>query len=100
MERSDLIRGKDWLDMINPLVDCRNNTMFIRSGDKLHTVSSIPIVTVKPCGIKDEGHAGVQDSVSRIQNEVSAPFQFGKWGELCLQLAFPTLWEYKSTTKD
>ena len=49
----ELILCKDWLDMINPLVDWRNNTVFIRFGDELHTVTGIPAVQVKLCGITD-----------------------------------------------
>ena len=33
MEGFDLILGKDWLDMVNPLVDWCSNTVFIRLGD-------------------------------------------------------------------
>ena len=49
----ELILGKDSLDMINPLVDWRSYTVSIRSRDELHTMTSIPIVEVKPCGITD-----------------------------------------------
>ena len=59
MEGFDLILGKDWLDMVNPLVDWRSNIVFIRLGDQLHCVSGIPAVEVKPCGIKDRGLAGL-----------------------------------------
>ena len=44
MDGFELILGKDWLDMINPLVDWRSNTVFIRSGDELHTVIGIPAI--------------------------------------------------------
>ena len=42
MEGFDLILHKDWLDMINPLVDWHSNTLFIQYGDELHTMSGVP----------------------------------------------------------
>ena len=53
MEGFNLILGKDWLDMVNPLVDRRNNRVSIRSRDQLHCASAILIVEVRPCVIKD-----------------------------------------------
>ena len=53
MEGFDLILGKDWLDIVNPLVDWCNNIVFIRSRDQLHCVSGMPTAEVKPCMIKD-----------------------------------------------
>ena len=44
MDGFELILGKDWLDMINPLMDWHNNTVFIRSGDELHTMIDIPAI--------------------------------------------------------
>ena len=32
MEGVQLILGKDWLDIMNPLVDWRSNTVFLRNG--------------------------------------------------------------------
>ena len=78
MDGFELILGKDWLDMINPLVDWRSNTVFIRSGDELHTVTGIPAVQVKPCGITGQGLAGLQADFSRLHNEVKSPLQIGK----------------------
>ena len=42
MEGFDLILGKDWLDMMNLLVNLCSNTIFIRFGDQFHCVSGIP----------------------------------------------------------
>ena len=53
MEGLDLIFGKDWMDMINPLVDWRINTIFIKYGGELHRMLGLPVVIVNPCGIKD-----------------------------------------------
>ena len=82
MEGIDLILGKDWLDMVNPLVDWRTNTVYIRSGDQLHRVSGIPAEEVKPCGIVDRGLNGLKDNFTQLQKESSASLQFGQWGEL------------------
>ena len=100
MDGIDLILGKDWLDKVNPLVDWRSNTVYIRSGGQLHRVSGIPVAEVKPCGIVDRGLNRLQDNFSQFQQEGSTSFQFGKWGELYTQLASPTFWEYKTTAKE
>ena len=57
MEGFDIVLGKDWLDMVNPLIDWRSNRMYIRQGDQLHIVSGDP--NVQPCGIKDRGLNGL-----------------------------------------
>ena len=77
MEGIDLILGKDWLDMVNPLVDWRSNTVYIHSGGQLHRVSGIPAEEVKPCGIVDQGINGLRDNFT----------QFAE-GEFCL----PSIW--------
>ena len=100
MEGIDIILGKDWLDMVNPLVDWRSNTVYIRSGDQLHRVSGIPAAEVKPCGIVDRGLNGLQDNFSQLQKESSTSLQIGKWGEMYQHLASPTFWEYKTTAKE
>ena len=75
MEGFDLVLGKDWLDMDNPLIDWRNNRMYIRQGDQLHIVSSDP--NVQPCGIKDQGLNGLQHSFSLLHSSASTDLQFG-----------------------
>ena len=44
MEGFDVVLGKEWLDMVNPLIDWRSNRMYIREGDQLHIVSRDPNV--------------------------------------------------------
>ena len=39
MKGYDVVLGKDWSDMVNPLIDWRSNCMYIRQGDQLHVVS-------------------------------------------------------------
>ena len=95
MEGFDMILGKDWLDMVNPLVDWRSNTVYIQFGDQLHRVSGIPAEEVKPCGIKDRGLAGLKDNFSQLHKECDTCLNFGKWGETYAQLASPTFWEYQ-----
>ena len=95
MEGFDMILGKDWLDMVNPLVDWRSNTIYIQFGDQLHRVSGIPAEEVKPCGIKDRGLAGLKDNFSQLHHESATCLHFGKWGETYAQLASPTFWEYQ-----
>ena len=76
MEKFDLILHTDWLDMINPLVDSSNNTVFIRSGDEPHIVSGVPTAAVKSCGIKDHVLAGLHNNFSRLHSEDSSPLKF------------------------
>ena len=57
MKGYDVLLGKDWLDMVNPLIYWRNNCMYIRQGDQLHVVLGDP--NVQPCGIKDQGLSGL-----------------------------------------
>ena len=41
MEGVQLILGKDWLDIMNPLVDWRSNTVFLRNGSQLEPIQGI-----------------------------------------------------------
>ena len=74
MDGYDLDFGKDGLDMINPLVDWRNNTVLIRYGHQLYTMSSNTIVQVKPCGIKGRGLNGLQDTFIQLREEEQTSF--------------------------
>ena len=65
MKGYDIVLGKDWLDMVNPLIDWSSNCMYIRQGDQLHIVSSDP--NVQPCGIKDRGLPGLRNSLSSTE---------------------------------
>ena len=95
-----MILGKDWLDMVNPLVDWCSNTVYIRSGDQLHRVSGIPSAEVKPCGIVDRGLSGLENNFLNCIRRVLPLFKLEKWGEIYKQLASPSFWEYKTTAKD
>ena len=97
MKGYDIVLGKDWLDMVNPLIDWRSNCMYIRQGDQLHVVSGDP--NVHPCGIKDRGLPGLRDSLSSTQQSETTDLQFGRWGELFAQLASPQFWEYQASQR-
>ena len=75
MKGYDIVLGKDWLDMVNPLIDWRSNCMYIRQGDQLHVVLSDP--NVQPCGIKDRGLPGLRNSLSSTQTSETTDLQFG-----------------------
>ena len=62
MRGFDVVLGKDWLDVVNPLIEWRQNTVYIKQGDQLHILSGDP--NVQPCGIKDQGLTGLQDNFS------------------------------------
>ena len=87
MKGYDVVLGKDWLDMVNPLIDWRSNCMYIRQGDQLHIVLGDP--NVQPCGIKDQGLPGFRNSLSSKQQSETTDLQFGRWGELFAQLTSP-----------
>ena len=91
MKGYDVVLGKDWLDMVNPLIDWRSNCMYIKQGDQLHVVLGDP--NVQPCGIKDRGLPGLRNSLSSAQKSETTDLQFGRWGELFAQLAFPQFWD-------
>ena len=87
MEGFDVVLGKDWLDMVNPLIDWCNNTMYIRQGDQIHIVLGDP--NVQPCRIRDRGLNGLKDNVSLLQRLVAIDLQFRRWGALFEHLESP-----------
>ena len=97
MRGFDVVLGKDWLDMVNPLIEWRQNTVYIKQGDQLHILLGDP--NVQPCRIKDQGLTGLQDNFSRLHDTATTNLNFGKWGELFAQLASPQFWEYKASTQ-
>ena len=60
MEGIQLILGKDWLDTVNPLVEWRSNSMFLRFGQQLEQVQGIELKTAHHCQIIDKGLPGLQ----------------------------------------
>ena len=97
MRGFDVVLGKDRLDVVNPLIEWRQNTIYIKQGDQFHILSGDP--NVQPCGIKDQGLTGLQDNFSRLHDIATTDLNFGKWGELFAQLASPKFWEYKTSTQ-
>ena len=67
MDGISIILGKDWLDMLNPLIDWRSNTVYLRVGERLQKVQSQDSSNVQPSGIKDKGLSGLRDSFSVLQ---------------------------------
>ena len=59
MEGFSVILGKDWLDALNPLVDWRSNTVYLRVGNELHKVQDHSTGSLKSYGIKDQGLNGL-----------------------------------------
>ena len=59
MEGIQLILGKDWLDIMNPLVDWRSNTMYLRNGSQLEPIRGIDLDRGKNCTIIDKGLPGL-----------------------------------------
>ena len=100
MDGISVILGKDWLDTLNPLIDWRSNTVYLRVGDKLQKVQGQNSSDVQPSGIKDKGLSGLRDSFGFLQQGVSNNLSFGKWGELYSKLAAPQFWEYCATSAE
>ena len=99
MDGISIVLGKDWLDMLNPLINWRSNTVYLRVGDKLQKVQGQDTSTVQPSGIKDKGLSGLRDSFSVLQGS-STDLSFGKWGELYSRLSSPQFWEYCATSAE
>ena len=98
MDGISIILGKDWLDMLNPLIDWRSNTVYLRVGERLQKVQGQYSSTVQPSGIKDKGLSGLRDSFTVLQQGSSTDLSFGQWGELYSKLASPQFWEYCATS--
>ena len=94
MDGISVILGKDWLDTLNPLIDWRSNTVYLRVGDKLHKVQGQGSSQAQPSGIKDKGLSGLRDAFGLLQKGASTDLVFGKWGEAYSKLASPQFWEY------
>ena len=94
MDGISVILGKDWLDTLNPLIDWRSNTVYLRVGDKLHKVQGHGSSEAQPSGIKDKGLSGLRDAFGLWKKGASTDLVFGKWGEAYSKLASPQFWEY------
>ena len=44
MRGFDMVLGKDWLDVVNPLIDWKQNRLYIKQGDQPHILSGDPHV--------------------------------------------------------
>ena len=53
MKGYDVVLGKDWLDMVNPLIDWCSNCMYIRQGDQLHVGLGDPMCSLARSRIED-----------------------------------------------
>ena len=100
MDGISVILGKDWLDTLNPLIDWRSNTVYLRLGDKLQKVQGQSSSNVQPSGIKDKGLSGLRDSFVLLREGASTNLSFGKWGDLYSRLASPQFWEYCATSAE
>ena len=59
MEGVQIILGRDWLDMVNPLIDWKTNSLVLRCGNKLEVVAGVSSNTAQ-CKIRDRGLSGLQ----------------------------------------
>ena len=97
MEGIQLILGKDWLDIVNPLVDWRSSSMFLRFGQQLEQVKGIELKSAHHCQIVDKGLPGLQCQFGAFKKS-SNPTD-DKLGLRVEQLYSPAFWQYDSVEK-
>ena len=73
MEGIQLILGKDWLDIMNPVVDWRSNTMFLRNGSQLEPIKGKGVASGQHCQIVDRGLPGLQHHFGVIRDGSDTP---------------------------
>ena len=96
MEGVQLILGKDWLDTVNPLVDWRSNTMYLRNGSQLEPVRGVQVESGKVCHIVDKGLPGLQHCFGVLKGEESTPTDVD-WRTRLAALSKPSFWQYQSS---
>ena len=98
MEGIQVILGRDWLDIVNPLVDWRANSLVIRSDDELEVIKGVKVENTTQCQITDRGLPGLQRSFTFLRDApATQPLQ--DWREQFAQLSSPTFWEYEPSTQ-
>ena len=96
MEGVQLILGKDWLDIQNPLVDWRSNTVFLRSGSQLEPIHGISDKSGTHCQITDKGLNGLQSLFRDLSDDASLTADLQ---EKLAVLRKPSFWLYEAMTK-
>ena len=99
MEGIQLILGKDWLDIMNPLVDWRSNTMYLRNGSRLEPIGGIDLDKGKHCTIVDKGLPGLQHCFGTLKAAESTPTD-ENWRSRLALLSSPQFWRYDSSAKE
>ena len=97
MEGVQLILGKDWLDIMNPLVDWRSNTVYLRNGSQLEPIQGIREKSGTHCQIVDRGLSGLQHYFRDLRKGDQSPTTDLE-GQLAL-LQTPKFWSYEASTK-
>ena len=98
MEGVQLILGKDWLDIMNPLVDWRSNTVYLRNGSQLEPVQGIREKSGTHCQIVDKGLNGLQHYFRDLKQGERTPTAdlAGK----VATLRSPSFWRYEPSTNE
>ena len=98
MERVQLILGKDWLDIMNPLVDWRSSTVSLRNDSHLEPIQGIREKSGTHCQIVDKGLNGLQCYFRDLkQGDRSPTIELGR--KLAV-LSSPQFWQYDSSAKE
>ena len=92
MEGIEVILGRDWLDVVNPLIEWRTNSLVLRNGDKIEVVQGIKTPKKQSCKIVDRGLTGLQHTFHSLKDESVTDPNF-KWGHQYAQLCSLLFWE-------
>ena len=98
MEGVQLIVGKYWLDIMNPLVNWRSNTVYLWNGSQLEPIQGIREKSGTHCQIIDKGLNGLQHYFRDLKQgeRTSTTDLVGK----VATLRSPTFWRYEPSTKE
>ena len=88
MEGIQLILGKDWLDIMNPLVDWQSNMMWLRNGQQLEPIEGIRVKFGNVGQIVDKGLPGLQHTLGILKGTASTP-TIVNWGDKLKKLYLP-----------
>ena len=98
MEGIQVILGRDWLNLVNPLVDWRTNSLVLRSGDRLEVVQGVHKDRSTQCQIRDQGLPGLQHAFVSLRDGASAQ-PSSNWGRQYAQLSSPQFWEPQTSAR-
>ena len=92
-----MILGRDWLDMANPLIDWKRNSLVLRVNNELKIVEGVRSKNMISCKIFDKGFPSLQNMYrSHISSNSST---LNPWAEQYTILCPPHHWDAKTSDK-